>query len=100
MPSRPYCDGFIRRDMLRIGAAGLFGSGLSLPQMLAAESYAKKPRDTGVSFIYVFLKGGLSTIDTWDLKPNAPPEFRGELAPSPPMFPAYSWANCCPNRPA
>lgn len=82
MASRPYCDGVVRRDLLRIGAAGLFGYGLSLPQLLAAESYAeKKARDNGVSFIYVFLKGGLSTIDTWDLKPNAPPEFRGEFSP-------------------
>ena len=36
-----------------------------------------------VSFIFLMLKGGLSTIDTWDMKPDAPAEFRGEFAPIP-----------------
>ena len=34
-----------------------------------------------VSLIFLFLHGGLSTIDTWDLKPDAPAEFRGEFRP-------------------
>jgi len=86
--SAKFCDGVARRDMLRIGAAGLFGVPLSLPAMLAgpcsaAESAgepAAKPK-TDVSVILLFLKGGLSTIDTFDLKPNAPAEFRGEFNP-------------------
>jgi hypothetical protein len=48
--------------------------------LLAAQA-ASGGRDTGVSLIYVFLKGGLSTIDTWDMKPNAPAEIRGEFDP-------------------
>jgi len=79
--TRPFCDGLERRDLLRIGAATFFGYGLSLPQLIAAESDKSTARDIGVSLIYVFLKGGLSTIDTWDLKPNAPAEFRGEFSP-------------------
>lgn len=70
-----------RRQLLRIGAAGFFGYGLSLPAMLAAEAERRSARDTGVSLIYVFLKGGLSTIDTWDMKPKAPAEIRGEFSP-------------------
>jgi uncharacterized protein (DUF1501 family) len=76
-----YCDGLPRRDLLRIGAAGIFGSMYALPHLLAAEAAKDKSRDTGVSLIYVFLKGGLSTIDTWDMKPGAPAEFRGEFSP-------------------
>ena len=34
-----------------------------------------------MSLIFLFLHGGLSTIDTWDLKPDAPAEFRGEFKP-------------------
>ena len=83
MDRRSFCDGVSRRDMLRFGAAGAFGFGLSLPQILANKARAaeqgKKTKD--VSLIIVFLQGGLSTIDTWDMKPNAPSEFRGEFNP-------------------
>ena len=69
-----FCDGIHRRDFLTIGAASAFG--LSLPQLLQAQS--RSQRD--VSLIFLFLHGGLSTIDTWDMKPGAPAEFRGEFA--------------------
>jgi uncharacterized protein (DUF1501 family) len=73
-----FCDGLHRRDALRLGVAGVFGLGLTLPKLLAAE-HGKPTRD--VSLIYLFLHGGLSTIDSWDLKPDAPAEFRGEFKP-------------------
>lgn len=79
-----FCDGITRRSLLRVGSAGLFGAGLSLPQILCrqaqAEEAARKPAKE-VSLIVLFLKGGLSTIDSWDLKPNAPAEFRGPFSP-------------------
>jgi uncharacterized protein (DUF1501 family) len=81
--NKPFCDGLARRDFLRLGSAGVFGLGLTLPQILAGQARAaaqgRKPRD--VSLIYLFLHGGLSTIDTLDLKPDAPAEFRGEFKP-------------------
>src|SRR5437773_10406810 len=80
MRSRKFCDGIRRRDFLRFGAAGLFG--LSLPRLLELQARAGergRPRD--VSLIFLFLHGGLSTIDTFDMKPDAPAEFRGEFAP-------------------
>jgi uncharacterized protein (DUF1501 family) len=73
-----FCDGLHRRDALRLGVAGVFGLGLTLPKLLAAE-HEKQGKD--VSLIYVFLHGGLSTIDTWDMKPDAPAEFRGDFKP-------------------
>lgn len=78
MRTRRNCHGMRRRDILTIGAAGALGAGLSLPQLLAAER--GKPSDD-VSMIVLFLQGGISTIDTWDMKPNAPAEFRGEFNP-------------------
>jgi hypothetical protein len=75
-PSR-FCDSVNRRTALRVGAASLFGAGCTLPQILAADA----PASNDVSVIFLFLKGGLSTIDTWDLKPQAPSEFRGPFSP-------------------
>jgi len=69
--------------MLRVGAAGLFGMSVSLPQALAAQAVdaAAGLPTKEVSLIVLFLQGGLSTIDTWDMKPDAPAEFRGEFDP-------------------
>lgn len=66
--------------MLRIGAAGALGFGISLPELLRSQA-AAAGTDKDVSLIIVFLQGGLSTIDTWDMKPDAPVEFRGEFDP-------------------
>ncbi|MFQ5732418.1 MAG: DUF1501 domain-containing protein, partial [Planctomycetaceae bacterium] len=78
-----YCDGISRRDALRVGVAGTLGASLSLPAMLRAEAAAAKAGTAkkDVSLIILFLQGGLSTIDTLDLKPDAPAEFRGEFSP-------------------
>src|SRR5436190_9389890 len=75
-----FCDGRSRRDFLRVGTASLFGLNLGLPKLLAADR-VKSPGTKDVSLIFVFLHGGLSTIDTFDLKPDAPAEFRGEFKP-------------------
>src|SRR5690349_13745610 len=82
---RRFCDGLARRDFLRLGSAGLFGMGWTLPSLLemqARAAEAGKPAKD-VSLIYLFLHGGLSTMDTWDLKPGAPSEIRGEFKPIP-----------------
>jgi hypothetical protein len=80
------CEGYHRRDFLKIGAAGLFG--LSLPQLLQLEAQAAGDGATGGrkerranAVILVWLAGGPATIDMWDLKPNAPEGIRGEFKP-------------------
>jgi uncharacterized protein (DUF1501 family) len=80
---RTFCDGIARRDFLRLGTVGVFGLDLSLPEILARQARPAEKGQTSrdVSLIYLFLRGGLSTIDTLDLKPNAPAEFRGEFKP-------------------
>ncbi len=83
MTANRLCNGINRRDFIHMGAAGAFGLGLNLPTILQAQERARanghETRD--VSLIFLFLHGGLSTIDTWDMKPNAPAEFRGEFNP-------------------
>ena len=84
MNKRAWCDGVTRRDLLHYGAAGIGSCGVTLPTLLAAdEANAARGLATSdkKSLIIVFLQGGLSTIDTWDMKPAAPLEFRGEFQP-------------------
>src|ERR1700722_19730966 len=77
------CEGFHRRDFLKIGSAGLFG--LTLPQLLRYEAHAKEASDAkktkANAVILVWLAGGPATIDMWDLKPEAPENIRGEFKP-------------------
>lgn len=78
---RPTCDGITRRHALRIGATGLIG-GLSLPWLLEAQAKAATGRPARAqSCIFLFLEGGPSHIDMWDLKPDAPAEIRGPFRP-------------------
>lgn len=64
-----------RRDLLRLGAAGV--AGLSLPQILCAESaQADEAPGRAKNCIYIFLCGGPSQHDLWDLKPEAPEGIR------------------------
>ncbi len=76
-----FCDGVSRRDFLRIGALGL--GGLSLPQLLRAEASAgiRSRGNRHKAVIMVFLPGGPSHQDMFDLKADAPAEVRGEFRP-------------------
>lgn len=65
-----------RRAVLRVGGAGLFG--LSLPQLLRAES-GRKARAKSVIFLHQY--GGPPGHETFDMKPNAPAEVRGSFKP-------------------
>ena len=67
-----------RRDLLKIGTAGF--AGLSLAKLLRAEAVAGAG-SSHKSVINIHLSGGPSHQDTFDLKPSAAPEFRGEFNP-------------------
>ncbi|HUG67875.1 MAG TPA: DUF1501 domain-containing protein, partial [Pirellulaceae bacterium] len=71
-----FCDGVNRRDFLKIG--GLVMGGISLPQLLAAESQAGIKR-SHKAIINIFLPGGPPHQDMWDIKLDAPSEVRGEF---------------------
>jgi hypothetical protein len=80
----PYrlCDGWSRRDFIRVGALGSLG--LSLPDLLrAAPSRPQGELGFGRAkrCLLLFMTGGPPHLDTWDLKPAAPAEVRGELRP-------------------
>src|SRR5688572_16391437 len=73
-----FCDGVSRRNFLKIGALGL--GGLALPDLLRAESNAGV-RKGHKAVIMIFLPGGPSHQDMFDLKMDAPAEIRGEFKP-------------------
>jgi hypothetical protein len=68
-----------RREFLRAGALSLFG--LGLPQLFESRARAAWPRRRARACILLFMWGGPAQQDTWDPKPSAPVEFRGEFRP-------------------
>ena len=84
------CDGFSRREFMRLGGAGL--AGLSLADILRlqaaqpagagpAPGMAKNGWGRAKSVIIIYLQGGPSHIDIWDPKPDAPSNVRGDFKP-------------------
>src|SRR6516162_4257371 len=89
-PHYPCCDGISRRSFLRVGFLGL--AGLSLADHLRLRARAtetgRPTRDTAV--ILIWLGGGPSHLDMYDLKPEAPVEFRGEFREIPTSVPGIN----------
>src|SRR5215470_15240657 len=80
--TRTDCEGFHRRDFLRLGAGGLLGLGLAdLLRLEALAGKANAPAKRADAVIMLWLAGGPATIDMWDLKPSAPQGIRGEFKP-------------------
>ncbi len=78
-----FCDGVSRRNFLRIGA---FGAGLTLADLLRSRAGAAVPAGRPAptrakAAIMIYLPGGPSHLDMYDLKPEAPAEIRGEFKP-------------------
>src|SRR5437870_3768243 len=82
------CDGFSRREFLRVGGAGVLG--ISLADILKLQALAADAPDAAKqkagwgkakSVLFIFLQGGPSHIDIWDPKPEAPSNIRGEFKP-------------------
>ncbi len=78
-----FCSGPVaRREFLRAGVLGL--GGLTMPQlfqMRAAQAAAMGKADPDTSVIFVWLPGGPPHMDMYDMKPDAPAEYRGEFRP-------------------
>ncbi len=79
--TRRYCDGLSRRSFLQVGMAGMGSLGLSqfLRAKAAAAAEGRSTKDTRV--ILLWLDGGPSHMDMYDMKPDAPVEYRGIWSP-------------------
>jgi hypothetical protein len=73
-----FCDGITRREFLRIGA---LGGALTLADLLRLRAQGGTSPARNRSVIMVYLLGGPAHLDTYDLKPNAPAEYRGPFRP-------------------
>ena len=87
-----------RRTLLQIGGLGLGGWTLADHLRLEAATTSPVLRDTAV--IQIFMGGGPSHIDMYDLKPNAPSEIRGEFSPIPSSVPGYQFCEHLPRQAA
>ena len=94
-PMKKHRPLFTRREMLKVGAIG----GLTLSQYLRAQAASGK-KSSQRSGIFIFLEGGPSHQDTFDLKPDAPAHYRGEFKPIPTAVPAFTFASTCRNWPS
>src|SRR5205085_5278971 len=88
--SRRYCDGVSRRDFLKVGSLAM--GGLTLADVLRLRAQAATTSETAIasgggrsasakSVIMIYLPGGPTHLDMYDMKPDAAVEFRGELHP-------------------
>ena len=82
--------------MLQVGGLGLMG--VSLPRLLAA---AAQSPDGGLlpkadACVILFLDGGPSHLDMWDMKPDAPDGIRGEFRPIATSLPGYQMSEHLP----
>lgn len=73
------CSGVSRRSFLQVGALSVFG--VNLPRVLANQAAQPAAARRDVNCILLWMGGGPSNIDTFDMKPDAPSEIRGEFQP-------------------
>jgi hypothetical protein len=106
---KKFCDGWTRREMLWAGGLGLFGLGLSDYfrlsdlQAAAAKRPGGAPKSRSRSFgkakscILLYLYGSPSQLETVDMKPDSPPEIRGEMKPIRSRLPGLDVCELLPN---
>ena len=92
MPNR--CDGLSRRGVLRLGQ--LTGLGIGLSQLSSINAAFGEPRRVAKSCILIWLDGGPSHLETFDLKPDAAKEVRGPLAAIATAVPGIFISECMP----
>jgi hypothetical protein len=94
------CDGITRRDLLQVGSLGMLGLGLG-EHLAARPAAASIPEPAGrfgqaKSCIFLFLYGSPSQLETFDPKPEAPEEIRGELRSIPSSVPGLDVCELLP----
>ena len=97
---RRQCDGVTRRGFLRAGALGMGGLTLACALESRAGAAARGLPSQNTAVIQVFLFGGPSHVDTFDPKPDAPREVKGELDAIETAIPGVRFSELLPNHAA
>lgn len=92
------CAGMARRDFIQLGLGGMMGLGLAdILRLQAGEAPAPSPKaKKNVNCILVWLDGGPSHYESFDPKPDAPSEIRGEFKSIPTSVPGIYFSECVP----
>ncbi|MDB4484830.1 DUF1501 domain-containing protein [bacterium] len=91
------CEGITRRDFLQIGLGGTMGLGLCDLLRLQANTQGKNQKGSKTKCILVWLDGGPSHYETFDPKPDAPSDIRGEFKSIPTSVPGIHFSEVVPN---
>src|SRR5688572_32634039 len=92
--SGKYCDGLSRRSFLQLGVAGM--ASVALPGFLRAKDATPTAARKNTSVILIWLDGGPSHLDLYDLKPDAPDEYRGIWRPIRTKVPGFDVSELFP----
>src|SRR6266496_2395614 len=93
-----YCDGIDRRSFLQLGVAGMASVGLAGINQARASSPATNGNTRNTSVILIWLDGGPSHMDLYDLKPDAPAEYRGIWKPIRTRVPGFDIGELFPKQ--
>ena len=88
-----FCDGVSRRNFLQIGSLAM--GGMALPELLRAEEALGRKAQKQKSIIMIYLPGGPSHTDMWDIKDRATKEYRGEFTSIPTSVPGVRGSPTC-----
>ena len=96
--STRYCDGVSRRNFLQVGVAGM--TSLALPELLRGKESSGQTRNgsKNTSVILIWLDGGPSHMDMYDMKPDAPAEYRGIWKPIRTVVPGFEITELFPRQ--
>jgi hypothetical protein len=96
--SSRYCDGHSRRSFLQLGVAGM--ASLGLPGVLHAKAASAQSQSSGknTSVILIWLDGGPGHMDMYDMKPDAPAEYRGIWKPTRTKVPGFDITELFPKQ--
>ncbi len=93
-----YCDGLSRRSFVKIGVAGMASVGLPTVLRAKSESPAAGSQGKDTSVILIWLDGGPSHMDLYDLKPEAAAEYRGLWRPISTSVPGFEISELFPRQ--
>jgi hypothetical protein len=96
--SGPYCDGLSRRSFVQLGVAGMASVGLAGVLRAREQSPAGDEARRSTSAILIWLDGGPSHLDLYDMKPQAPAEVRGIWSPIPTNVPGIEISELFPRQ--